>query len=322
MKYNRLPLEFNGVTCKFKDTSSPYSKSNYHKGVDFGWHKYEGESVYAVNDGTVLDVGKSTGSGNAGNYIWIRHSFDNTSELISRYCHLKTDSIKVKKGDKVSRGQQIASMGNTFGYATHLHELWKVPKNYKFNWNDRLKYIVNPLDYTFADEKQTIGSSSLSKEIMKLLGASKVAKKDTSKNQIEVVGYKLRVRKSAGINQAILGYCDFGIYNYTETKTANGYTWYNVGFGWIAGTKEDTKVYPKKEEVVVQPTNNEETLKKEIETLKSSIAEKDKEILQLKNEIEDLNSKTEDNKYLVFEAKENDKYYIKLNKNEKIYKRV
>jgi murein DD-endopeptidase MepM/ murein hydrolase activator NlpD len=54
----------------------------------------------------------------AGNYIVIRH---NDSEY-SMYAHLKSGSVKIKKGDLVKRGQVIANVGNT-GSSTepHLH---------------------------------------------------------------------------------------------------------------------------------------------------------------------------------------------------------
>ena len=116
MKYNRYPVDFIGITAKF---------SSSHKAIDMGWNSSVGgpdnEKVYAVNDGTVFDIGRSTGNGNAGNYVWIRWS-DGTNDWLSRFAHLKDGSIKVTKGQKVSRGQHIAGVGRT-GYATgyHLH---------------------------------------------------------------------------------------------------------------------------------------------------------------------------------------------------------
>lgn len=328
MKYNRMPLVYNGITCKFKDTSSPYSKSNPHKGVDLGWHEYQGEPVYSINDGTVLDIGKSTGSNNAGNYIWIKHNFDSKNDLISRYCHLKDNSIKVKKGQKVSRGQQIASMGGTYGYVTHLHfEMWKVPKNYSFNWNDRNKYFTNPLDYTFAFEEQKISNDSVS-SIMRVLGTSKTVKRNSTKNQIEVVGYQLRCRKGAGTNQTILGYIDYGIYDYTETKVANGYTWYHISSGWIAGTKEDTKIYPKEEkkEKVVDITKTIEELEiynqeliVEIDKLTAEVEEQKKIIEEQNKSIQNLQNKNQNQpKYKKFVCK-NELIYIKMTKDDEIY---
>lgn len=339
MKYNKMPLQFNGITEHYLSTASPYySKSNPHKGLDLGWHDYQGEPVYSINDGTVLDVGKSTGSGNAGNYIWIKHNYDSKNDLLSRYCHLKDNSIKVKKGQAVTRGQQIASMGGTYGYATHLHfEMWKVPKNYSFNWNDRMKYLVNPLDYTFAFDGQTIANDSVS-YIMRVLGTSQQVKRDATKNQIEVVGPVLRIRKGAGTNQSVLGYIDYGIYNYSETKTANGYTWYNLGFGWIAGTKEDTKVYLKEEpkptpepEPTPQPTDDKDKKIVELEEkaklleaeilAQNTVIEKQKqEIDKLTEEIENLqNSKEFVSNLTMFTANKEGYWKIYLKKDEKVY---
>lgn len=252
MKQFRLPLKFIGVTEKYNSTSGPYySPSNPHKGVDLGWNNNYGGKyntpVYAVNDGIVMQVGRSTGSSNCGNYIWIRHVCSGY-DLWSRYCHLKDSSTLVKQGQTVSRGQQIATMGGTYGYAEHLHyEMWKVPSGWSFNWNDREKYRVDPFIYTYLFEDQVAGQSSAG--VIKCLGTSKLVGKNTANNQIEVIGNMLRVRKGAGTNQSVLGYADTGFYNYVETKTANGYTWYNIGVGWIAGTKEDTRVYPAQEKV-------------------------------------------------------------------------
>ncbi len=324
-KYCIMPLKYNGITTKFGDTSSPYySKTKPHRGVDLGWNSsYGGQyntPVYAVNDGEVILVGASTGSGNAGNYIYIRHSFDNSYDLLSRYCHLKDNSIKVKKGQKVKMGEQIATMGGTYGYAVHLHyEMWKVPKSWKYNYSDRTKYVVNPLLYTFADDGQKIGTGEDSKAIVRLLGKGKKAKKDTSKNQIEVTGYQLRIRKGAGTNQTILGYIDYGIYDYTETKVSNGYIWYNIGIGWVAGTKEDTKVYPK-EEVKEEPKKDTtiEELNKKIVEYEATINSQKTFIQEQKAKIEELTEKIENNLNLT-KYQANTDIKLKLKKGEQIY---
>lgn len=322
MKYNRLPLKFNGITEPYLSTAGPYySKSNPHKGVDLGWNdNYGGQyntPVYAINDGVVMFVDKTTGNNNAGNYIWIKHEF-NDYALWSRYCHLKDNSTLVKIGQKVIRGQQIATMGGTYGYAVHLHfEMWKTPKNWSFNWNDRMKYLVNPTDYTFLFDDQVIGTSTNNKVITKVLGTSKQVKRDTTKNQIEVVGEFLRVRKGAGTNQTILGYIDYGIYDYTETKISNGYTWYNLGFGWIAGTKEDTKIYPKE--------NPEDDKDKKIAELEEQVKKLDTELLaqktlveKQKEEIDKLHEElSKTSKYKEYEAK--NKEFIEFEPGDKFY---
>ncbi len=322
MKYNKMPLKFNGITEPYMSTASPYySKSNPHKGVDLGWNdNYGGQyntPVYAINDGVVMYVDKTTGNMNAGNYIWIKHEF-NDYVLWSRYCHLKDNSTLVKIGQKVIRGQQIATMGGTYGYAVHLHfEMWKTPKNWSFNWNDRMKYLVNPTDYTFLFDDQVIGTSSNNKVITKVLGTSNQVKRDTTKNQIEVVGEFLRARKGAGTNQTILGYIDYGIYDYTETKTANNYTWYNLGFCWIAGTKEDTKVYPKE--------SPEDGKDKKIAELEEQVKKLDTELLaqktlveEQKEEIDQLNEKLSNYSNLK-EYNADKTEYIKLINGDRIY---
>lgn len=322
MKYNKMPLKFNGITEPYMSTAGPYySKSNPHKGVDLGWNdNYGGQNntpVYAINDGIVMYVDRTTGTNNAGNYIWIKHEFSDYA-LWSRYCHLKDNSTLVKPNQKVTRGQQIAILGGTYGYAPHLHfEMWKTPKNWTFNWNDRMKYLVNPTDYTFLFDDQVIGTSSNNKVITKILGTSKIAKRDTTKNQIEVVGEFLRARKGAGTNQTILGYIDFGIYDYIETKTANNYTWYNLGFCWIAGTKEDTKIYTA-ESLEDDKDKKIAELEEQVKKLDTELLAQKKLVEEQKQEIDQLNEKLSNYSNLK-EYNADKTEYIKLINGDRIY---
>jgi len=53
-----------------------------------------------------------------GNIVRIRHS----DRYTTRYCHLAHGSIRVKAGDRVRKGQVIATIGNTgLSTAAHLH---------------------------------------------------------------------------------------------------------------------------------------------------------------------------------------------------------
>ena len=318
MKYNRLPLDKLGISGSWEEHVNRGSR-----GQDFGWFDYQGEPVYAMNDGVVMQKDSNQ---SCGYYLWIKHEF-NDYDLWSRYLHLKEASPYVNVGDRVTRGQKIANMGGTFGYATHLHfELWKVPKGWSFNWNDRNKYAVRGTDYVFAFDDQYISNES-KKTIFRVLGTGKQVSRDKNKNQIEVVGNLLRCRNGAGTNQSVLGYIDFGVYNYTETKESGGYTWYNIGFGWIAGTKEDTKVYPKQEpkpEPTPMPTDDKD---KKIKELEEEIKKLNTELLAQKKLIEEQNKKIDEliesnNNYSnlrVFVANKEGYYYIKLNKEEKVY---
>ena len=310
MKYNRLPLKKLGITSTWEEHISRGTR-----GQDFGWFDYQGEPIYAMNDGTVMDIGKNS---SAGNYVWIKHEFVN-NDMWSRYLHIKDGGVKVKVGQKVTRGQEIAIMGNTGeSTGTHLHfETWVVPKGWKFNFNDRFKYSKPSTDNAFAFDDQYIGTSPNNKVITRVIGTSKQAKRDTTKNQIEVVGEFLRARKGAGTNQTILGYIDYGLYDYTETKDANNYTWYNLGFCWIAGTKEDTKIY-----TAESPEDDKD---KKIAELEEQVKKLDTELLvqktlveEQKEEIDQLNEKLSN--YANLKEHNADKTeYVKLINGDRIY---
>ena len=87
-----------------------------------------GTPVKAAMDGKILAIGYN---GTYGNYIILSHS----GGFQSMYAHLNT--IIVKKGDQVSQGIQIGTVGNT-GYSTGPHLHFAIFKN---------SLAVNPLDY-------------------------------------------------------------------------------------------------------------------------------------------------------------------------------
>ena len=309
-KYNRLPLKKLGITGTWEEHISRGTR-----GQDFGWFDYQGEPIYAMNDGIVMDIGKNS---SAGNYVWIKHEFAN-NDMWSRYLHIKDGGVKVKIGQKVTRGQEIAIMGNTGNSTgTHLHfETWVVPKGWKFNFNDRAKYSEPSTDNAFAFDDQYIGTSPNNKVITRVIGTSKQAKRDTTKNQIEVVGEFLRARKEAGLDKQILGFIDYGIYDYIGKIEKDNYTWYNLGFCWIAGTKEDTKIYPKE--------NPEDDKDKKIAELEEQVKKLDTELLaqktlveKQKEEIDQLNEKLSNYANLT-EFKANNEVFIKLKKEDKIF---
>lgn len=92
-----------------------------------------GTEVYATGNGKVEMVEKSYWG--YGNTIIINHGFG----YKTKYSHLH--QFKIKKGDKVKRGQLIATIGNTGkSTAPHLH--------YEVHKNDR---PVNPVHFFFND---------------------------------------------------------------------------------------------------------------------------------------------------------------------------
>ncbi|BEV17098.1 peptidoglycan DD-metalloendopeptidase family protein [Herbaspirillum sp. DW155] len=79
------------------------SADSYKKGIDIAGSK--GQSVVAAAAGKVTYAGH--GIRGYGNMVIIKH----TPQLLSVYAH--NDSILVKEGQMVTRGQQIATMGNS-----------------------------------------------------------------------------------------------------------------------------------------------------------------------------------------------------------------
>lgn len=100
-----------------------YKTAMFHEGIDISARV--GTPVYATGDGIVDFVMYSKYG--YGNRVVIKHP--NGYETL--YAHLRSD-IKVRKGWKVTKGQQIGTVGNT-GRSTgpHLH--------YEVRQNDKLK---------------------------------------------------------------------------------------------------------------------------------------------------------------------------------------
>lgn len=92
----RYPVNYIAITC------------GYHTGksLDFGYcgHKYQ--DIMSVADGVVLRTEKQKTGGNC---IFIQHD----KGIVSLYAHL--DTMIVKKGQKVTLGQKIGTMGATGG---------------------------------------------------------------------------------------------------------------------------------------------------------------------------------------------------------------
>ena len=97
-----------------------YKTSKMHWGLDFTAD--EGTNVYSTGNGVVLDLEQNLWG--YGNCIIIYHGFG----YVSRYAHLS--AFKVKKGDKIVRGQIIGLVGST-GKSTAPHLHYEIEKNGK-----------------------------------------------------------------------------------------------------------------------------------------------------------------------------------------------
>lgn len=87
-----------------------------HPGVDVAGAF--GSPIRAVADGVVLEAGPANGFG-----LWVRVGHDDGTVTV--YGHV--DAITVEAGQRVTAGDQIATMGNRgFSTGTHVHfEVWK-----------------------------------------------------------------------------------------------------------------------------------------------------------------------------------------------------
>lgn len=119
------------ITSAFGYRISPYTqKPTFHQGLDIA--AMHGTPVRATGDGVVTYTGYDAGYGKL---ISIDHGYD----IVTRYGH--NSQVFVVMGQKVKRGEVIASVGNT-GRTTgpHLH--------YEVRLNDM---PVNPQSYILSD---------------------------------------------------------------------------------------------------------------------------------------------------------------------------
>jgi murein DD-endopeptidase MepM/ murein hydrolase activator NlpD len=112
-------------------TDPIYKVRKFHPGIDFS--APTGTEIYATGDGVVKQISRSRRG--YGNRIVIDHGYG----YQTMYAHIH--EFKVRKGQKVKRGQLIATVGNTGkSTAPHLH--------YEIRKNDKK---VNPIYYFFND---------------------------------------------------------------------------------------------------------------------------------------------------------------------------
>ena len=101
------------ISMAFGQNAHPITKQWYiHKGLDFStWRS--GDPIIATANGQVVTV---TFDNAFGNYVIIKHKHG----FYTRYAHM--NSVRVKKGQYVSQGDVIGTLGNT-GLSTgpHLH---------------------------------------------------------------------------------------------------------------------------------------------------------------------------------------------------------
>jgi hypothetical protein len=196
-------------TCGFKE-----GEKKNHKGVDLVPKSTEetpnilafdaGEVIYT---GNVKGVNENTGNPGMGTSLAIKHK-DGT---VTRYQHLKYNSLKVKMGDTVKKGQVLGVYGRpTTGNSTgpHLHfdiSLPSKPKqdSIKAQFCGETRYYIDPIPYLTKKAAQT------------------EAKKDTAKKYI-VTASALNIRNGSSLQSKIVGRTYKGV-TVTVDKVENNF---------------------------------------------------------------------------------------------------
>lgn len=156
-----------------------YSKNENHYGVDITGKKGHTYDVISIVNGTVLTTSldqlynpslsyidrnqrnASFDGGGYGNYIVIK---DDSSERCFLYGHLKVNTVTLRNGQKVKKGQKIGEMGSS-GDSGHMHLHFEVRLNQSTTTTGKNLVItksygvetLNPIDY--------IGSKAPEKKI-------------------------------------------------------------------------------------------------------------------------------------------------------------
>ncbi len=120
----KCPLKYSRISSKFTTRRLHPIKQKYmpHPGIDYAAPR--GTPIRSVGDGTIIFMGYSK---SAGNYIKINHA----SVGISEYMHLSKFNARIKKNQKVKKGQIIGYVGST-GYATGPHLDLRFKKNGRY----------------------------------------------------------------------------------------------------------------------------------------------------------------------------------------------
>ena len=112
-------------------------KKGVHDGVDLVNTNSKGDHILgwevAHSDGVVVATRNNCQGfekGSYGNYVKLRHS----NGYYTLYAHIAYNTVKVKVGDKVKRGQVLGYMGNTgYSFGGHLHWEVRTPSDVKID---------------------------------------------------------------------------------------------------------------------------------------------------------------------------------------------
>ena len=178
--------------------TSAGATSSFHYGTDYGTYGVK-LAQYAIESGTVHSCGTDT---DGAKYVTIKYP-----RINKRFLHWHLDSIKVKKGQSVTKGTLLGYTGKT-GKATGIHLHLGIIDLKTNNY-------IDPEVYAKEYKEETTTETTT----------------ETKKGTLTVNKGSWNVRKGAGTNYAIVKVVKGGTkLNYYGTS--NG--WYKVDGGYIS----------------------------------------------------------------------------------------
>ena len=127
---------------------SLFGRSNHH-GIDLNRTRY-GTRVQSIAEGRVIHAGFNRGYGY---FVVVQHR----NGLLSGYSHLST--ITVRKGDELSRGQQVGNVGST-GYSTGPHLYLELRRGFAHDYQSFLRQpAIDPMTPTLPLAHQMVANS-------------------------------------------------------------------------------------------------------------------------------------------------------------------
>lgn len=135
-------------------------KGAQHGGIDIVNKGYTLGNIVAHTEGQVVEVRNNCNSfepnGSYGNYVKIKHD----NGYYTLYAHMAYNTVKVSKGQRVSKGQLLGFMGATgTAYGGHLH----------FEVRNKNNIRINPTEYLEKDlftKKVNKSVEELAKEVI------------------------------------------------------------------------------------------------------------------------------------------------------------
>ena len=132
------------VTSKYGKRTYTYKGkkvTDFHHGIDLIANpNHRNEEIRAVEDGIVTGVQKTGEQYGTGCYVRLKHA----NGLYTLYYHMRSGTIGVSKGQKVTKGQKLGIIGTT-GKSTGVHLHFQIDKGSSSTSRD-------PYDYVFGNK--------------------------------------------------------------------------------------------------------------------------------------------------------------------------